>query len=426
MPETSLEGHDLTLIDDVGVFDPVKGIVEPARAIVLRGDRIEAVTAAGAASVTRERVGEYVEGSGLVAVPGLIDCHTHLCFDGDPGRFTGVNPPGPTQGLLAAQALLRHLDAGVTTVRDCGSPDAAAVHVGRAVQDGLVTGPTVLAAGRVLTMTGGHGHQVGVEIDGVDAATRATRRELADGADFIKVMATGGIVTKGVTPEQAALHVEEIAAIVRAAHDAGKRVTAHATGLLGARNAVVAGVDSLEHGYQLDDEVVRLAVDRGVVLVPTLIVPDSMTREAHRLPAWMAEKIPPLQERQRASFRRAFRAGVEIAAGTDGGTPFNPHGSLPREIELMVEYGMTPAQALAAATYGSARNVGLESEIGAITAGKRADIVLLDGNPLQDLRHLRSVRRVYARGRLHEPRRRDEGAHRAPASGEDVAHTGGT
>ncbi|WP_162795682.1 metal-dependent hydrolase family protein [Nonomuraea lactucae] len=394
----------LTVIDDVRVFDPVTGVIEDSRTIVIRGDRIEAVLDTGAALPGEAEVHETVDGRGLVALPGLIDSHTHLCFDGDPSRFNGVNPPGPVQGLLAAQAMRRHLDAGVTTVRDCGSPDGAALHVARAVEEGLVRGPEVLAAGRVLTMTGGHGHQVGVEIDGVDAATKATRAEIAAGADFIKVMSTGGIVTKGVTPEQAALQVEEIRAIVRAAHDAGRRVTAHATGLLGARNAVLAGVDSIEHGYQLDDEVVRMAAERGVMLVPTLVVPTSMTEHMDRLPSWMAEKIPPQRERQRASFKRAIGAGVGIAAGTDGGTPFNPHGSLHREIELMVEYGLTPAQALTAATLGSARNVGRDSEIGSLTAGKRADIVLVGGDPLADISQVRSVRRVYVRGAEHTPR----------------------
>jgi imidazolonepropionase-like amidohydrolase len=390
-----------TVIRDVAVFDPLRGAAEPDLTIVLRGDLIEYV-GDGSQQLPADIV-DVIDGRGLTALPGLIDCHTHLCFDGDPARFNGTNPPGPVQGILAAGALRRHLDAGVTTVRDCGSPDGAAIHVGQAVLDGLLPGPTVLAAGRVLTMTGGHGHQVGVEVDGVDAATRATRRELTNGAHFIKVMSTGGIVTKGVTPEQAALTVEEMAAIVRAAHDAGKRVTAHATGLAGAKSAMLAGVDSLEHGYQLDEEAVALAVERGVHVVPTLVVPESLARNVERVPPWMAEKIPPQRARQVASIRLALAAGVVLATGTDGGTPYNEHGGLPREIELLVEIGMTPAEALTAATLTAATTVGMESTIGSITPGKRADLVLVAGDPLADVTAVRAVRHVFARGIAHVP-----------------------
>jgi imidazolonepropionase-like amidohydrolase len=252
----------------------------------------------------------------------------------------------------------------------------------------------------MLTMTGGHGSQIRRLVDGVDSATRQTRECIAQGADFIKVMATGGVVTRGVSPEQTALQPEELAAITRAAHDAGKLVTAHVTGAQGARNAITAGIDTLEHAMHIDADIAALAAEHNVSVVPTLCATAAMSAHLGELPGWMAEKIPPVRQLHHTSFRHVVEAGLLVGTGTDGGTPFNQHGSIADELECMVELGIDPAAALRAATIASARIVGREHEIGSLAAGKSADLALIAGDPAASIPALRQIRAVYYAGKL--------------------------
>jgi imidazolonepropionase-like amidohydrolase len=352
-----------------------------------------------------------IDGSGHSLLPGLINCHVHLCNDGSANTLRQVQEDAvPIATLRAVKNLGLTLSSGVTTVRDCGAADGVAIELARAVADGLIAGPRILAAGRVITMTGGHGHFIGREADGPDAVRRATRTELKAGADFIKAMATGGVLTPGVEADHGGLAEDELLWVARTAHSAGRRTACHAIGGAGIKNALRAGIDSIEHGFHLDDEALELAVSSGAFLVPTLVAIESITANAGRpeVPDWVIRKAQAESGAHRAAFGAALAAGVNIAAGTDAGTPFNPHGDLARELGLMVDYGMTPMQAIVAATSSAARNLDLQHEVGTIKVGKQADLILVAGDPAADISRLGQVALVMKRGQvLHDARHRD-------------------
>ena len=329
-----------------------------------------------------------IDGNGRSLIPGLINSHVHLANDGSPDLHKQVlDDSVPIASLRAAQSARHTLVSGITTVRDCGAANGVVIELGRAVDAGLVEGPRIVAAGRVITMTGGHGHFIGREADGVDAIRHAVRAEIKGGAQFIKAMATGGVLTPGVRPTQTALLAEELRAVVQEAHNAGKRVAMHAIGRQGIKNALDAGVDSIEHGFYLDEELFAQAIEQGTFLVPTLLAIDGIVEfgPAGGTPEWVIDKATLERDRSREMFRAAVHAGVRVAAGTDAGTPFNHHTDLARELAVMVAIGMTPMQALVAATANAAANLDLLDEIGTIEVGKAADVVLLDGNPLEDV-----------------------------------------
>ncbi len=327
-----------------------------------------------------------VDAGGRTLLPGLINSHVHLCADGSPDLAEQVRTDSiPMATLRAAKMAALTLHSGVTSVRDCGAASGIVLDLGRAIDNGLLVGPRVVAAGRVITMTGGHGHFVGREADGVDAVRRATRAELKEGAAFIKVMATGGVLTAGVDPNSTSLQEDELAVVAREAHNAGRRVTTHAIGNAGIRNALRAGIDSIEHGMHLDDETLQLALDNGAFLVPTLVAVARIIEAHEDIPAWIVEKAQVQAEYGRASFVAAVKSGMKIAAGTDAGTPYNKHDDLPRELALMVELGLSPMQAIVAATRNAAENMDVLHEVGTVEVGKRADLVLVDGDPTQDI-----------------------------------------
>lgn len=343
-----------------------------------------------APSVEAENV---IDGAGRTLLPGLINAHVHLANDGAPDLFAQVrNDSVPLATLRAARNAHLTLESGVTTVRDCGASSEIAIELGRAVADGLIVGPRVQAAGRVITMTGGHGHFMGREADGPVAVRSAVRAEVKSGADFIKVMATGGVLTPRVDPAHPGLHLDELVAAVDEAHSSGRRVTAHAIGAVGINNALRAGVDSIEHGYHLDEEGLEMAVDRGVILVPTLsAIPAIVGQPEGTVAGWVMAKAQRELQRSRDGFISALRSGVRIAAGTDAGTPFNHHNHMAGELQLMVELGLSPLEAIAAGTSGSAANMDLGHKLGTINVGMIADLLLVAGDPCKDIAHLRNV-----------------------------------
>lgn len=323
-------------------------------------------------------------------LPGLIDAHVHLSLDG------GADPNGQLQRETQNETVLRavrhmeaHLRAGVTTIRDLGGPYGLSIDVARAVADGRLRGPRVVACGHNITMTGGHGHAFGREADGPDAVRAAARDELKRGAQVLKFMATGGVLTPGVAAGAEAMTEAEMRAGVEEAHKAGKLTATHAQGLAGIKNALRAGIDTIEHGAfdRWDDEALGLMTDGAQRrwLVPTLAAPDGILGGEGRVPAWVIEKTRPIGERHRANVAEAYRAGVTLASGTDAGTPLNPHGGLPRELELMHEVGIPLDAVLASVTRGAAEALGLGGTIGSLAEGAAADLVALDGDPLQDV-----------------------------------------
>jgi imidazolonepropionase-like amidohydrolase len=378
--------RDVQLIDGTGAA-PVAG-----QSVVIEGSKVSWIgPTQSAPAFTPERV---IDGGGRTLLPGLINAHVHLCNDGAPDLFAQVMGDSiPLATLRAARNARLTLESGVTTVRDCGAANNIVIELGRAIADGLIDGPRVRAAGRVITMTGGHGHFIGREADGPDAVRQATRAEIKEGADFIKVMATGGVLTPGVDPGNTALQLDELRVVADEAHNSGRRVTTHAIGNAGIKNALRAGIDSIEHGFYLDDEALDLAVSQGTFLVPTLIAIASIIDNGvdAGVPAWVVAKAAEQAEANRAGFKAAVDSGMKVAAGTDAGTPFNRHYDMAREMAMMVRFGLTPMQAITAATRNSAENLDVLHSVGTIEVGKLADLLLVDGDPSVDIESMSRV-----------------------------------
>ena len=337
-------------------------------------------------------------------LPGLVDAHVHLSFDASPDiEYLARADTPATAALRSAMNARRHLAAGVSTVRDLGSPQGIVIDVARAVGTPLLpTAPTIVAAGQVLTITGGHGYFMGREVDGPEAVRRGARAEIKRGARALKVIATGGVITEQGTPGATAMTPYELCAAVEEAHKVGLRVAAHAHGTEGIKNALRAGVDTIEHASYLDDEAIELFLEGDAWMVSTLIASERLMPHLDdpAMPAHVRDKIRDHTCQEAASLERAITAGVRIAAGTDAGTGYNPHGGLPEQVTLLRHHGMTPEQALTAATWDSANAIGLAETHGKIAVGRRADLLVVDGDPFDDLGALRNVRAVYLGGRL--------------------------
>jgi imidazolonepropionase-like amidohydrolase len=326
---------------------------------------------------------------GLTLLPGFIDAHIHICIDGSSDPITTLlNESQTATTLKAARAAQKTLMAGVTSIRDMGGKNGIDLGLKQAINSGLIPGPRMLVSGRLICMTGGHGWQIGHEANGPDDVRRAAREQIKAGADIVKLMATGGVMTPAVEPGSEQLTEEEMRAGVEEAHKAGKKTATHAMGTKGILNALRAGIDSIEHGVYLDEEAVALMAELNVPMVPTisaLYFIETRGVEAG-IPAYAVEKTLKVKPHHLASIRMAREAGVPVAAGTDAGTPFNLHGQNLSEIKLLVDYGgFSPMEAIEAGTRVSARVMGLENELGTIEEGKLADIVLVKGNPLDDV-----------------------------------------
>jgi imidazolonepropionase-like amidohydrolase len=372
-------------VSNVTVFDG-RSVKQKAGVLVSEG-RIAWVGPHTRAPRSAREADEF-EGRGRTLTPGLIDCHVHLCFDGS-ADFAGESREMSTDAVATVKAVRnasRTLEHGVTTVRDLGARGDSVIQVARGVERGLIPGPRILAAGRALTITGGHGHNVGFarEVDGPDALRRAVREEIRAGATAIKLIATGGVLTPGITHDFTAFTQEELDAAVEEAHSWSCVVGAHAIGSEGIVRAVRAGVDSIEHGSMLSVEGARLMKERGTFHVPTISAIRGIVDHPDEVPAYAAEKATALVDLARDAFRRSVRTGVKVACGTDAGTPFNPHGSAPLEIVRMVEWGMTPLQAMRSATSKAAELLRLGA-VGSVNEGAAADLVLFGSNPIEDI-----------------------------------------
>ena len=380
------------LIDGTGA-EPVRG-----RAVVVEGDRITQVV-----DDARAPRGRRMDLAGCTLLPGLINCHVHLCFGAEPDPVRALRDE--PQALTALKALRRAqetVEAGVTTVRDLGGRDYVELAVRRAIAEGLFPGPRILGAGRPVCMTGGHGNFIGREADGPDDMRKAVREQLKAGADVIKLIATGGVMTPGVEPGSPQLTLEEMRAAVEEARKAGRLTAAHAQGSTGIADAVEAGITTIEHGIFLTDEIIAAMKRRGVFLVPTLAAPAAISAGglAAGIPDYMVRKSDAVVAAHVASFRRAHQAGARIAAGADSGTPLNFHGSLLPELELMVKYGMTPLEAIHSATSVAADALGLTGETGRLMEGYAADLLAVAGEPAERIGALDEVRLVLARGAI--------------------------
>ncbi|WKA51296.1 amidohydrolase family protein [Planococcus liqunii] len=346
---------------------------------------------------------ETIDGQGKIILPGLFDMHIHLGMDGDADPFAEMAKETQASSAFRHQAnALKQLQSGVTSVRNLGSKWHVDLAYRNAVNAGLLTGPTVYGSGQPIVMTGGHGYPMASEADGEDEVRKVARQTLKQGADVLKLMATGGVMTPGVDPGSPQLSEKEMRAAVEEALHAGKTTASHAQGTQGIQNAVRAGITTIEHGIFLDDETIELMIEYGTVLVPTLAAPYYIVQNADSgaIPPHAVKKAIFCLDAHQESFRKAVKAGVKIAAGTDAGTPFNLHGDFAKELELMHECGMPIRDIITSATYQAASALNVQDQTGSLEKGKVADFIVLSEDPEDNISAFRSVNAVYKGGNL--------------------------
>jgi imidazolonepropionase-like amidohydrolase len=373
--------------------------------IVLRGGKVwdgrvnaatdgEVAVDAGVIAEPREASAAVLDISGCTVIPGLIEGHAHLCFNGESNWRATFDSDDPYRmAMRMATAGKRMLDAGITTVRDLGAPTDAALAVREAFRDRVAPGPELLVAGAPITTTGGHCHFMGGEADGELEIRKAVRQRVKAGCDWIKVMATGGNMTPRTNVLAAQYTVEELCACVEEAHRLNRRVAAHCHGTAGIRNAVAAGVDTLEHcsftganGIDRDDELIATIASAGTIVSPTISI-------GYR--TWTDDG----RRKQRAELlREMVRQGCRISMSTDCGIPGVPHDRLAEALVIVQEMtGLKAAEVLKLATSRSAELLGLHDR-GELAPGKRADLVVVEGDPTLDLSSLQRVRHVFKGG----------------------------
>jgi imidazolonepropionase-like amidohydrolase len=390
---TDLLLRDAWVVDARGARDGRLDLLIRAGRIAAVGENLDVrVHEAGGATV--------VPLSGRWLAPGLMNAHAHACLDGGPDPETVLHRETRSETVVRSIARLEAtLRAGVTTIRDVGGPGEMTIELAALIAAGEIVGPHMLASGRVITMTGGHGWWIGRQADGPDAVRRATRKNLRAGATSIKLMATGGMMTTGRQAGQPQLTIEEMAAAVEEAHKREVPVAAHAESRVGVRNAILAGVDSVEHGHGGDGEIIDLMLERGTALVPTILSDRRIIDHgvAAGIPAFVVQ-CEALHDSLVTFLEPAIAAGVRIAAGNDGGAPLVPMGDMVDELELYVRHGMTPQTALASATTVTAELFGL-TDVGLIEVGQVADVLVLDSDPLAAIGALRDPVQVLRAGR---------------------------
>jgi imidazolonepropionase-like amidohydrolase len=369
---------------------------EPFGSLVVREGVIAAVTPEQvAADGTPE-----LELNGAFLLPGLIDCHVHFDLAAHPAPFLHWDRAPFVRSLTCFHNGLLALRAGITSVRDLGSADRMTLDYSLQVNSGRLLGPRVVAAGRPITMTGGHCADYGRVADGPDDVRLAVREQLAAGAGVVKLMATGGISSPG-NPGLPQLGVPELAAGIEEAHKAGVLVAAHAHAPQGITNAIEAGVDTIEHAAFADDDNYKQMIAAGVTLVPTVIALNPIV-DGIGIPAATVEKSLKAREIYRANTAKAIAAGVRIAAGTDAGTALNPIGGLLDELIMYVERGMSTTDALRAGTVTAGtlvRRAGEDAPVGIVAVGARADLLVAERDPRADLEVLRRPIGVVVGGR---------------------------
>ncbi len=390
------------LIDGTG-RDPVEQAVA-----VLEGGRI--ARAGSRAQVAMPREVDIIDAEGMTILPGLIDCHVHLGLQENIDLARTVMTPRTLNFLYCVPNCRATLESGITTVRDAGLTPAG---VRTAVERGLFAGPRMQVAVAILSQTGGHADATmpcgagvsigsgfdqadGLVVDGVDEMRRGVRAVLRAGADWIKLCASGGVLSPSDEPTSAQFTVEEIQAAVHEAREQGKRCMAHAISNRGIKNALRAGVVSIEHGCYLDEEAIDLMKRSGAYLVPTLVAPREIVAQSEQnpraIPPPMVAKARAVIEHHRRSFELAVRSGVRIAMGTDSAV--GRHGQNARELGLMVEAGMSPMDAIVASGARAAELLGLSDQVGTLQPGRQGDLLVVDGDPLADIGVLADPRNV--------------------------------
>jgi len=399
----------VTVIRAGRLVDVVAGKVRTNQDILIEGNRIKAVKA----NIAVPEGATVLDLRNATVLPGLIDAHTHITSQ--PGNYyERLFRKSPIDVAVTAHVYARRtLMAGFTTCRDVGAVEFVNVALRKAIDAGEVVGPRLQVAGLAIGSTGGHAdisgfspylefHYFSGIADGVDEVRKKVRFNVKNGADVIKMIATAGVLSEEGSVGAPQYSLEEMKALVDEAHMWGRRVAAHAHGTEGIKRAVRAGVNSIEHGSLLDEEGIRLMLEHGTYLVADIYNDDYILSAYKRMgfPEKMLEKERKIGRLQRESFRRAVQAGVKIAYGTDAGV--YPHGWNAKQFSYMVKWGQTPMQAIQAATINAADLLGWRDRIGSIDPGKLADIIAVDGDPLEDVTVLEKVRFVMKDGVVYK------------------------
>jgi imidazolonepropionase-like amidohydrolase len=392
------------------LIDVTAGKVLGGQVIVVRDGRIEAIGSADSVAVPAGA--KIIDLTSYTVLPGLIDTHTHITSDPTLPPYAGYGLSVPRMALKGAAYAQRTLLAGVTTIRDVGASGFSDVAVRDAINDGEIPGPRMLVSGPALGITGGHCdnnllapeyNEVSDGVaDGIVGVRHAVRRNVKYGVDVIKFCGTGGVFSKGDTPGAQQYTFQEMQALVDEAHMAGRKVAVHAHGAEGIKAAIRAGVDTVEHASLIDDEGLQLAKKGGIYLSMDIYNSDYTQAEGPKrgeLEEFL-RKDREIAETQRENFRKAVRMGVKLTFGTDAGV--YPHGDNPKQLAYMVRYGMTPMQAIQAATLNGADALGLKAQTGALATGLAADIIAVKRDPLEDIRALEQVDFVMKGGQVYK------------------------
>jgi len=380
------------------LIDPDKGVV-PAVTLLIQDGLIKEIAPENELVVPEGAMCYDV--SGKFIIPGLIDTHVHLDLHGMSDTYHESLVEDKLRAIRASREMSNTVRAGITTVRNAGSANYIDIAVRNAVEERLVVGPRILASGKIICMmTAGNEYFQGLyrEADGVDENRKAAREQLKEGADYLKVMATGAIMNPGGTPGAPHLDTEEIRAVVEEGEKMGKHTAAHAHGAEGIKNAINAGVRTIEHGTLADEEALKMMVDNGIYLSSTLSSNFWMINSAQRngIPQFMFEKAEEVSKIRLENLARAIQKGVKVIMGTDAGTPYNFHGRNCTELVQYVEKGlMSEMEAITASTRTAAEALDLASEIGTIEKDKYADLLVLDYNPLEDIHCLCDTEKIH-------------------------------
>src|SRR4249919_257263 len=386
------------------LFDSTSGRLLGETSILVRGERIESVQPG---TMALPAGAQLIELGNATCLPGLIDSHTHLTSQTSPTQYTDQFRWNTADYAIRSTGYARRtLQAGFTTVRNLGDGANASIALRNAINAGVVTGPRIFTAGGAIGSTGGHaddsdGYRADLQgdpqaadgiINGADDAWKAVRQHYKDGVDLIKIMPSGGVLDESSSVDNAQMTIDEIKAVVAAAHDYGFTVAAHAHGAEAIRRAVIVGVDSIEHGTFMDDADMKLMKEHGTWYVPTIIAGKYVEEKANvpgYYPAQIAAKAMQVGPLIQATAGKAYKAGVRIAFGTDAAV--YPHGQNAREFVYMVEAGMPVAFALQAATKNAAELLKQSKNLGSVESGKFADIIAVDGNPIDDIALMQKV-----------------------------------
>lgn len=351
-------------------------------------------------NLTEEEKNTCVHYEDCTILPGLINAHEHLVTKTriTPGIFNDIKTEAVQLQILRAaknaNALLRE---GITTIRECGSREHININISKGIKSGFLLGPDILACGRPISITGGHCSYYSWQVNSIEDVVRAVRTELMSGADFIKVHATGGAGSLEGDPRLPELTFEELMAAVGEAHRAGKRVVSHAIGRAGIANSILAGVDSLEHGHYLDEQLLDLMAKNKTFYVPTLsgYVPLAMRGLEMGRPKWMVEKAKRLVDKHREAIEKVRKyPEIIVAAGTDSS------GEMVEELELLISNGYNALEAIIFATRNAALTLGIEERVGTLDEGKQADILIVKGCPTENISYLRQIAEVIKKGRF--------------------------